>query len=82
MLKNYLVKRMLKQRLIYHQNTFSNIARAYYLAKMCKMPEIKTLLDEFITLRISKDRKSRSEFVEGLKAKIDNELLPSAGQML
>lgn len=59
----------------------SNIARAYYLAKMCKMPEIKTLLDEFITLRISKDRKSRSEFVEGLKAKIDNGIA-SAGQML
>lgn len=53
----------------------SKISRAYYLAKILEMPELKDLLDEFITLRISKDRKSRSEFVEGLKAKIDNNIM-------
>lgn len=53
----------------------SKISRAYYLAKILKMPELESLLDEFVTLRISKDRKSRSEFVEGLKAKLDANVL-------
>jgi hypothetical protein len=53
----------------------SKISRAYYLAKILDMRELESLLDEFVTLRISKDRKSRSEFVEGLKAKIDNSVL-------
>lgn len=50
----------------------SRIARAYYMCELLQMPEIKQLLNEFITLRISHDRKSRAEFVEGLKAHADN----------
>lgn len=53
----------------------SKVSRAYYMANILEMPELKNLLDEFITLRISKDRKSRSEFVEGLKSKIDTGIL-------
>ena len=48
------------------------ISKAYYLFKLANMPEGKALLDTFLTLRISKDRKSRAEFVDGLKAKLDN----------
>lgn len=50
----------------------SKISRVYYLADLLAMPELETLMNEFITLRISKDRKSRAEFVEGLKAKLTN----------
>lgn len=52
----------------------SKIARVYYLAELLKMPELTRLMNEFITLRISKDRSSRKEFVEGLKAKLDNQM--------
>lgn len=48
------------------------ITRAFYLAKITGMPEIQSILKDFLTLSISKDRKSRLEYVEGLKAKIDN----------
>lgn len=48
------------------------ITKAFYLAEITGMKEIKSILSDFLTLSISKDRKSRAEFVEGLKAKIDN----------
>lgn len=59
----------------------SKIARAYYLCDILQMPEIKVLLNNFLTLRISKDRKSRAEFVEGLKAKLDNAVATAGGFM-
>lgn len=48
------------------------ITKAYYLAKLTGVDEINNLLKDFLTLSISKDRKSRAEFVEGLKAKIES----------
>ena len=54
------------------------ITKAFYLAKMTGMKEINHLLADFMTLSISKDRKSRQEYVEGLKAKIDNAIQQGA----
>lgn len=52
----------------------SQVTKAYYLAKITGMPEIHSLLTDFLVLRISKDRKSRAEFVDGLKAKIEQNM--------
>lgn len=60
----------------------SKISRVYYLAELLKMPELTRLMNEFITLRISKDRSSRKEFVEGLKAKLDNQMMQMQSPML
>ena len=54
------------------------ITKAFYLAKLTGMKEINILLQDFMTLSISKDRKSRLEYVEGLKAKIDNAIQQGA----
>lgn len=48
------------------------ITKAFYLAKITGMKEIYTILDDFLVLSISKDRKSRLEYVEGLKARIES----------
>jgi hypothetical protein len=50
------------------------ITKAFYLAKMTGMTEINEILSDFMTLRISDSRQSRKEYVEGLKAKIDNQI--------
>lgn len=50
------------------------ITKAFYLAKITGMKEIYTILDDFLVLSISKDRKSRLEYVEGLKARIEREM--------
>lgn len=50
------------------------ITKAYYFAKIINMNEVTLLLRDFLTLSISKDRKSRAEYVEGLKARIDNDI--------
>lgn len=50
------------------------ITKAFYLAKMTGMTEINEILSDFMTLRISDSRQSRKEYVEGLKAKIDNNI--------
>lgn len=42
-------------------------ARLYFQAEMCGLPELSRVVDEFITLRISKERNSRKEFVEAFK---------------
>ena len=55
--------------------------KAYYLADITGMPEIKGLLDNFLKLQISKDRKSRIEFVDGLKAKLDN-MVATSGNLI
>jgi hypothetical protein len=57
------------------------ITKAFYLAEITGMKEIHSILKDFLVLSISKDRKSRLEYVEGLKAKIDNSLQQSAMQM-
>lgn len=54
------------------------ITKAFYLAEITGMKEIHHILKDFLTLSISKDRKSRIEYVEGLKAKIDNALQQGA----
>lgn len=48
------------------------ITKALYLGKLTGMKEINQLLSDFMTLRISDSRQSRKEYVEGLKAKMDN----------
>jgi hypothetical protein len=45
----------------------SIISRLYYLSKLIKSDALKSILDEFIILRISKDRKSRGEFVQSFQ---------------
>jgi hypothetical protein len=57
------------------------ITKAYYLSKITGLREINELLHDFLTLSVSKDRKSRKEYVEGLKAKIDNGIQASANMM-
>jgi hypothetical protein len=54
------------------------ITKAFYLAEITGMKEIHSILKDFLTLSISKDRKSRIEYVEGLKAKIDNTMQQGA----
>ena len=48
------------------------ITKAFYLAQITGMKEIYGILDDFLVLSVSKDRKSRLEYVEGLKAKIES----------
>jgi hypothetical protein len=57
------------------------ITKAFYLAEITGMKEINHILSDFLTLSISKDRKSRAEYVEGLKARIDNSLQNGIGNM-
>lgn len=54
------------------------ITKAYYLAKLTGLNEINNILLDFMTLRISDSRQSRKEYVEGLKAKIDNTIQQGA----
>ena len=53
------------------------ITKAYYLASITGMSEIHAILKDFLTLSISKDRKSRAEYVQGLQNKLDNALQQS-----
>jgi hypothetical protein len=48
--------------------------KCIFLAKITGMNDINVIVKDFLTLSISKDRKSRQEYVEGLKAKIDNQI--------
>lgn len=57
------------------------ITKAYYLAELTGMPEIKVLIHDFLTLNISKDRKSRLEYVEGLKARIEKDMMSGINNM-
>lgn len=50
------------------------ITKGLFLADLTGMKEIKVLLHDFMTISISKDRKSRAEYVEGLKAKIERDI--------
>jgi ABC-type microcin C transport system permease subunit YejB len=51
-----------------------NITKAYYLIKLTGMTDLNRLLLDFMTLRISDSRQSRKEYIEGLKAKIENSI--------
>ncbi len=50
------------------------ITKAYYLAEITGMTEIKKILNDFLTLSISKDRKSRAEYVQALQSKMAQDL--------
>lgn len=50
------------------------ITKAYYMIKLTGMKDLNKLLLDFMTLRISDTRQSRKEYVEGLKAKIENSI--------
>lgn len=54
------------------------VTKAFYLAEITGMKEIHQILNDFLLLSISKDRKSRLEYVEGLKARIEQGLQQSA----
>lgn len=56
------------------------ITKAYYMAQITEMPEIHGLLKDFLLLSISKDRKSRQEFVQGLQSRLDNGMLQAQAQ--
>jgi len=45
----------------------SIIARLYFQAKLTDLPELMQICDEFITLRVSRDRLSRKEFVQAVQ---------------
>lgn len=50
----------------------SIISRLYLMGRITKRPLIKDILDEFLVLRISKDRLSRKEFVDAHKNREEN----------
>ena len=50
------------------------ITKAYLMGKLTGIKDINSVLLDFLILSISKDRKSRAEYVEGLKAKIENDI--------
>jgi hypothetical protein len=51
------------------------ITKAFYFAKITGLEkELCPILSDFMTLSISKDRKSRLEYVEALKSRIDNQI--------
>jgi len=56
--KNFKVKSELSK------DEISIISRIYTLAKLTNRPHLTEVVNEFIILRISKDRQSRKEFVE------------------
>ena len=51
-----------------------NITKAYYMIKLTGMVDLNRLLLDFMTLRISDSRQSRKEYIEGLKAKMENSI--------
>ena len=57
------------------------ISKAFYLAQVTGQKSILALLNDFMTLSISKDRKSRQEFVQGLQARIENSMNQNNGNI-
>lgn len=57
------------------------ITKAYYMIKLTGVNDLNRLLLDFMTLRISDSRKSRLEYVEGLKARIENQVQQGMMQM-
>ena len=51
------------------------ITKGFYLAKLTGQKEVIGLLNDFLTLSISKDRKSRAEYVQALQQKMQNEIM-------
>ena len=56
------------------QRQIKLITKAYYLAEITGMKQIKHILNDFLTLSISKDRKSRAEYVTALQSKMAQDL--------
>lgn len=54
------------------KHQISIIARLMFQSELTDLPELKQILDEFITLRVSKDRLSRKEFVDAHRIQQDN----------
>lgn len=50
----------------------SIVSRLFLMADITKRPYLRTVLNEFITLQVSKDRKSRMEFVEAHRDRQQN----------
>ena len=51
----------------------SIISRLYFLSKYINNPTLSEMLDNFLTLKISRKRKSRQEFIDGLKGMPKND---------
>lgn len=79
--KEIFAEEKVKARTDISQRQVKLITKAFYLAEITGMKEIHAILKDFLLLSISKDRKSRAEYVEGLRAKIDNAMQQSAMQM-
>lgn len=58
------------------------LTRIYYLAMKLNISGLKNLLDKFIRLRVSKDRKGRNEVVEMMKAEAQIRNQPNQFQQL
>jgi len=66
------------------KHQISIIARLMFQAELTGLPELKQILDEFITLRVSKDRLSRQEFVKAVQPPAQEDqvgLMSKFGQM-
>lgn len=50
-----------------NDDEISIMSRLYFMSEITNRPKLKRVLDEFLILRISKDRQSRKEFVEAQK---------------
>lgn len=50
------------------------VTKAYLMAKLTGIKDIERVLLDFMTLSISKDRKSRAEYVQGLIARMQNDI--------
>jgi hypothetical protein len=57
------------------------ITKAFYMIKLTGMKDLNKLLLDFMVLRISDSRQSRKEYIEGLKAKLENGMMQSMNQM-
>lgn len=56
------------------------VTKGLYLAKRFNLPKLHEVINNYLELRISKNRGSRKEYIEGLKAKIEQQMMQGAMQ--
>jgi len=66
-------------------NQINILTRLYFLAEEMEDKDLSSVIDKFVTLRISRKRKSRGEFIEALKGINDSQsgagMLGNMGKM-
>ena len=66
-------------------NQINILTRLYFLAEEMEDKDLSSVIDKFVTLRISRKRKSRGEFIEALKGIDDSQsgagMLGNMGKM-